>query len=104
MATPEGQIPLKHLPLDVLRLTIARREAEARTLPVTAPDGPPSEVDELLASVGLRAQGTPRVDLAPLHREGARRINEGRETARQLSALYRAHRSIGLLQYRPKLT
>jgi hypothetical protein len=104
MATPEEQIPLKHLPLDVLRLTIARREAEAQALPVTAPEGLPSEVDELLASVGLRAQATPGVDLEPLRREVARRINEGRELARQRSALYRAHRSVGLLQYRSKLT
>ena len=104
MATPDDAIPLKHLPLDVLRLLIERRESEARALPVAAPDAAPSEVDALLASVGLRVQGASPIDVEPLRGELARRINEGREVARQRSALYRSHKSVGLLQYRTKLT
>ena len=104
MATPEDEIPLKHLPLDVLRTLIERRESEARALPLAAPDGAPSDADALLASVGLRVQGRPPIDVEPLRGELARRINEGRELARQRSALYRSHRSVGLLQYRAKLT
>ena len=102
--TPEEQIPLRHLPLDVLRLTIARRESESATLPAAPTDEAPSEVDALLASVGLRTQAAPAVDLEPLRGEMARRLGEGREMARLRSALYRAHRSVGLLQYRAKLT
>ena len=104
MATPEEQIPLKHLPLDVLRLLIERRESEARELPAAAPETAPSEVDALLASVGLRVQSAPAIDVEPLRAELARRLNEGRELARQRSALYRSHRTVGLLQYRAKLT
>ena len=104
MATPENQIPLKHLPLDVLRLLIARREAEAQVAPVTTPETSASEVDALLASVGLRVQSAPADDLEPLRGELARRIDEGRELARLRAALYRSHRSVGLLQYRAKLT
>jgi hypothetical protein len=103
MATPEDEIPLKHLPLDVLRLTIARREAEG-CAPPAAPDEGSSEVDALLASVGLRTQATPTVDLEPLRGELARRLGEGREMARLRSALYRSHRAVGLLEYRAKLT
>lgn len=104
MATPEDQIPLKHLPLDVLRLLIERREAEAQSRPPAAPEGEPSEVDALIASVGLRVRSAPADDLEPLRGELARRIDEGRELARQRAALYRSHRSVGLLQYRAKLT
>ncbi len=103
MATPAEQIPLKHLPLDVLRLLITRREAE--TAPSAAPaDTAPTEVDALLATVGLRVQPEPAVDLEPLRGELARRLNEGREMARLRAALYRAHCSVGLLEYRAKLT
>lgn len=104
MATPDDEIPIQHLPLDVLRLLIERREAEARALPAPAEESQPTEVDALLASVGLRVQGAPPVDLEPLRAELARRLNEGRERARLRSALYRAHRTVGLLQYRAKLT
>ena len=104
MATPEEQIPLKHLPLDVLRLLIERREAEAQAQPVPAPETTPSDVDALLASVGLRVHSAPPIDVEPLRAELARRLNEGRELARQRSALYRSHRAVGLLQYRAKLT
>lgn len=104
MATPEEQIPLKHLPLDVLRLTIARREVEGCAPSVAPTAAAPSEVDALLASVGLRAQAAPTTDLEPLRGELARRLGEGREAARLRAALYRAHRSVGLLQYRAKLT
>ena len=104
MATPEEQIPLKHLPLDVLRLLIERRESEAQTQPVAAPDTTPSDVDALLASAGLRVHSAPSIDVEPLRAELARRLNEGRELARQRSALYRSHRAVGLLQYRAKLT
>lgn len=104
MATPEEEIPLKHLPLDVLRLRIERGQVQARALPAATRDEPPSEVDALLASVGLRAQGESAVDLEPLRGELARRLDEGREVARQRSALYRCHRAIGLLEYRSKLT
>lgn len=103
MATPEDEIPLKHLPLDVLRLRIARREAAGWALP-DAPMAGSSEVDALLASVGLRTHATPTVDLEPLRGELARRLGEGREMARLRAALYRAHRSVGLLEYRAKLT
>ena len=104
MATPEEQIPLKHLPLDVLRLLIERREAEAQAQPVPAPETTPSDVDALLASAGLRVHSAPSIDVEPLRAELARRLNEGRELARQRSALYRSHRAVGLLQYRAKLT
>ena len=104
MATPEDAIPLKHLPLDVLRLLIERREGEARALPSAAPDASPSDADALLASVGVRVRGASPIDVEPLRGELARRIDEGREVARQRSALYRSHRSVGLLQYRAKLT
>lgn len=103
MATPEDEIPLKHLPLDVLRLTIARRETEGGAAPA-APEAESSEVDALLASVGLRTQATSTVDLEPLRGELARRLGEGREMARLRSALYRSHRAVGLLEYRAKLT
>ncbi len=101
MATPEEEIPLAHLPLDVLRGRIARREAAA-----PSPSPPPArggEVDALLASVGLHAGEVPAVDLEPLRGELARRLTEGRERARQRAALYRAHRSVGLLAYRGAL-
>lgn len=108
MATPQGEIPLKHLPLDVLRRLIERREAEARTLPPHPPAAPrtagAAPVDELLASVGLHEGDAPAVDLEPLRGEMARRLNEGREAARLRSALYRSHRTTGLLEYRAKLT
>ena len=108
MATPEDEIPLNHLPLDVLRRTIARREAEGRAAPARAVDDAPGdvdgEVDALLASVGLRVRAAPAGDLEPLRGELARRIDEGREVARQRSALYRSHRAIGLQQYRGKVT
>jgi hypothetical protein len=104
MATPEEEIPLRHLPLDVLRLTIARRERALRDVAPLAPEEPPGEVDALLASVGLRVRAAPADDLEPLRGELARRIGEGREVARQRSALYRAHRSVGLLEYRAKPT
>lgn len=104
MATPEEEIPLRHLPLDVLRLTIARRERAARDIVVCTPEESPSEVDALLASIGLRVRAVPVDDLEPLRGELARRIGEGRELARQRSALYRAHRSVGLLEYRAKPT
>ena len=104
MATPEDEIPLKHLPLDVLRLLIERREAESRSLPAAATEPPSSDVDALLASVGLRVHGAPPIDLEPLRAELARRLNEGRERARLRSALYRSHRTVGLLQFRAKLT
>ncbi|MGN6561049.1 MAG: hypothetical protein ACTHMJ_22700 [Thermomicrobiales bacterium] len=105
MATPEGDIPLKHLPLDVLHRLIARAEAEARTLPpLAAEDTPAGEVDALLASVGLRTHQAPAVDLEPLRGELARRINESREVARQRSALYRSHVALGLLEFRERLT
>lgn len=104
MATPEDQIPLKHLPLDVLRLRITQREGDVQATPATPPESSPSEVDALLASVGLRVQSVPVVDLEPLRGELARRIDEGRELARQRAALYRSHRSVGLLQFRAKLT
>ena len=108
MATPERDIPLKHLPLDVLRRLIERHEAAARTLPPHPSAAPPAEgaapVDELLASVGLREGSGPAVDLEPLRGELARRLNEGREMARLRSALYRSHRTTGLLEYRAKLT
>jgi hypothetical protein len=105
VATPEGDIPLKHLPLDVLHRLIARAEAEARALPPpAAEDGPTGEVDALLASVGLRTHQAPAIDLEPLRGELARRINESREVARQRSALYRSHIALGLLEYRERLT
>lgn len=104
MATPEEEIPLRHLPLDVLRLMIARREHALRDAAPIAPEAPSGEVDALLASVGLRVRATPADALEPLHRELARRIGEGREMARQRSALYRAHRTVGLLEYRAKPT
>ena len=103
MATPEDEIPLRHLPLDVLRLTISRREAEGGA-PTAAAEAASSEVDALLASVGLRMQTSPTVDLEPLRGELARLLDEGREMARLRSALYRAHRTVGLLEYRAKLT
>ena len=101
MATPEEEIPLAHLPLDVLRGRIARREAVT-----SSPPPPPARdggVDALLASVGLRAGEAPVIDLEPLRGELARRLTEGRERARQRAALYRAHRSVGLLEYRGAL-
>jgi len=105
VATSEGNIPLKHLPLDVLQRSIARAEAEARALPPPAPeDAPAGEVDALLASVGLRTHQAPAVDLEPLRGELARRVNESREVARQRSALYRSHVAVGLLEYRERLT
>lgn len=104
MATPEDEIPLRHLPLDVLRLTIARRERALRDAAPCATEGPPGEVDALLASVGLRVRATPADALEPLRGELARRIGGGREVARQRSALYRAHRAVGLLEYRAKPT
>ncbi len=110
MATPQDRIPLKHLPLDVLQRLIARREEEARgqTSPPPRPPAPPDDpeggVEALLASVGLRTQPEPAVDLEPLRGELARRRGEGRETARQRSALYRSHLSVGLQEYRGKLT
>ncbi len=105
MATPEGEIPIKHLPLDVLQRLIARREAEARTAgPSQLADDAESEVDQLLASVGLRTQAPPGGDLEPLRAELARRLNEGRERARVRSALYRSHQRLGLLQYRARPT
>ena len=102
MATPEEEIPLAHLPLDVLRGRIARREAAATASPPPSL-GPGGEVDALLASVGLRAGAAPAIDLEPLRGELARRLTEGRERARQRAALYRAHRSVGLLAYRGAL-
>lgn len=102
--TPEEQIPLSHLPLDVLRQMIARRESESHALPAAPLDDAPSAIDVLLASVGLHTQAAPAVDLEPLRGEMARRLGEGREMARLRSALYRAHRSVGLLEYRAKLT
>ena len=103
--TPEDEIPLRHLPLDVLRLTITRRERALRDVAPCAPDEESSgEVDALLASVGLRVRAVPADDLEPLRGELARRIGEGRELARQRSALYRAHRSVGLLEYRARPT
>ena len=100
MSTPEEAIPLRHLPLDVLRRLIERREAEGRTrAPEPPPAAPPSEVDRLLASVGLRTQEAPAADLEPLRGELARRMNEGREAARLRSALYRSHRTVGLQTY-----
>ena len=104
MATPEDEIPLRHLPLDVLRLTIARRERAVRDVAPCAPVEPSGEVDDLLASVGLRVRAAPADDLEPLRGELARRIGEGRELTRQRSALYRAHRSVGLLEYRARPT
>lgn len=108
MATAEDEIPLKHLPLDVLKRLIERREAEALTLPIATPPVPADElsapVEALLASVGLRTQRAPAVDLEPLRGELARRVNEGREVARQRAALYRSHRTLGLQEYRGKLT
>lgn len=106
MATPQDRIPLKHLPLDVLRRLIARREAEAREAPPVAPAPPEDDatVAALIASVGLRTQDAPAVDVEPLRGELARRLNEGRETARLRSALYRSHQALGLLEYRGKLT
>ncbi len=104
MATPDEEIPLRHLPLDVLRLTIARREQARPAVAPYAPDEPSGEVDALLASVGLRVRAVPADELEPLRGELARRIGEGRERARQRSALYRAHRSVGLLEYRAKPT
>lgn len=106
MATPQDKIPLKHLPLDVLHRLIARREAEARAAPPgePAPVATDAAVDALLASVGLRARAAPADDTEPLRGELARRLNEGRETARIRSALYRSHQTLGLLEYRGKLT
>lgn len=106
MATPHDQIPLKHLPLDVLRRLIAQREAEAReAAPVQPPPSTTDDtVDALLTSVGLRAREEPVVDVEPLRGELARRLNEGRELARVRSALYRSHQSVGLLEYHGKLT
>ncbi len=103
MGTPEEHIPLRHLPLDVLRLRIARGTSP-RALPEGPPVAPESEVDALLSSVGLRVLATPMDDVEPLRGELARRLNEGREAARQRSALYRAHQEVGLLEYRAKLT
>lgn len=100
MATPEEEIPLRHLPVDVLRLTIARRERVVRDVAPCPPEEPVGEVDALLASVGLRVRAAPADDLEPLRGELARRIGEGRELTRQRSALYRAHRAVGLLEYR----
>lgn len=100
MRTPEDRIPLHHLPLDVLRRLIERRSAEALTqapLPVSEPA--PSEVDHLLASVGLSVRPAPVVDLEPLRAELARRLNEGREPARLRAALYRSHMSVGLQEF-----
>lgn len=104
MATPEEEIPLRHLPLDVLRLTIVRRERALRDALPSALEGPSGEVDALLASVGLSVRATPADALEPLQRELARRIGEGREVARQRSALYRAHQTVGVLEYRAKPT
>ncbi len=108
MATSQNRIPLKHLPLDVLQRLIERREAEALASPPPRPAAPETEsggaVDALLASVGLRTAGEPPVDLEPLRGELARRLDEGRETARLRSALYRSHLSVGLQEYRGKLT
>jgi hypothetical protein len=102
VATPEEQIPPKHLPLDILQRLIARREAEARDHePVDTATEPEGEVDRLLASVGLRTQA-PAVDVEPLRAEVARRLNEGRERARVRAALYRSHLRLGLLQYRAR--
>ncbi len=106
MATSPDNIPLKHLPLDVLQRLIARREAEAEATPptTTAPPETDDTVAALLASIGLRTQEAPAVDVEPLRAELARRLNEGREAARIRSALYRSHQSLGLLEYRGKLT
>jgi len=103
MATPEEEIPLAHLPLDVLRGRIARREAAATPSPPPPPATSEGEVDALLASVGLHAGDAPAIDLEPLRGELARRLTEGRERARQRAALYRAHRSVGLQAYRGAL-
>lgn len=106
MATPEDQIPLKHLPLDVLQRLIVRREAAAREAPPAAParPAPGDAVDALLASVGLRAVAAPAGDLEEVRGELALRVNEGRELARLRSALYRSHQSLGLLEFHGKLT
>lgn len=101
MATLDDQIPLKHLPLDVLQRRIEQREwrAAASPAPLPAPNAAGTEVDQLLASVGLRVYVTPVDDVEPLRAELARRLNEGREAARLRSALYRSHRGVGLLEY-----
>lgn len=106
MATPHDDIPLSHLPLDVLQRLIAQREASASATP--APAQPLTDtgdaVDALLASVGLRTREVPASEVEPLKAELARRLNEGREVARIRAALYRSHQTVGLQEYRAKLT
>lgn len=105
MATPQEEIPLKHLPLDVLRRRIAQRELGAvAPPPAPAPQAPGDPIDALLASVGLRAVAAPGGDAEELRGELARRLNEGRETARIRAALYRSHQALGLLEFRGRLT
>ena len=106
MATPDDQIPLAHLPLDVLRHRIARLERgeAAPGAPAAAPATDGDAIDRLLASVGLSTATAPDSPTEPLKAELARRLNEGRELARQRAALYRAHKGPGLLAYAGPLT
>lgn len=104
MPIDDSAIPLKHLPLDVLRRLIARQEVASVLPPGTAAEISIGEVDVLLASVGLRVQSAPAVDLEPLRGELARRLTEGREVARQRAALYRSYGAGGPFEYRAKLT
>lgn len=101
MATPDDRIPLGHLPLDILRRRIARLERRDAADPGAAdtPAAGGSAIDRLLASAGLSTATAPDSPAEPLKAELARRLNDGRELARQRAALYRAHKSVGLLEY-----
>lgn len=105
MATPPDEIPLAHLPLNVLRQRIDSRSA---TRP--APDeSREDDVEDpalagLLTRAGLATHTAAGDGLEPLRAELARRLNEGRERARQRAALYRAHTTTGLLQFRARFS
>lgn len=108
MATPLDEIPIAHLPLDVLRRQIDGGQnrgyagATSAEAPPEADDADDPDLVSLLAEAGLATRTVAGDAQEPLRAELARRLNEGRERARQRAALYRAHLSTGLLQFRAR--
>lgn len=105
MATPVDEIPLAHLPLDVLRRRIDAGPgagAGPTSAATTPADGP--ELTALLAGAGLPTETAGGDSLELLRAELGRRLNDGRERARQRAALYRAHLSTGLLQFHARVS
>lgn len=105
MATPPDEIPIAHLPLDVLRRQIdggqntGPRAAQTAEAPSKVDDADDPDLASFLAAAGLATRTVAGDAREPLRAELARRLNEGRERARQRAALYRAHLSTGLLQF-----